>query len=102
MANDFDLYEFTKINGVSYTPPFVKINERNSDKYEKYFTGISRLDKLSFKYYGNATYGKIILIANPQFLSESEIDDQAVIRIPFPLTPVLTEIQDKIRNKLDN
>lgn len=65
--------------------PFVKLPTNNSDKYENWNPEFSRLDKLSQKYYGNPFYDFLILYANPDYVSEFDIPDNALIRIPFPL-----------------
>lgn len=76
--------------------PFVRINERASDKYEYWNVGFSRLDKLSQKYYGSPFYDFLILYANPQYISEFDIPDGALIRIPFPLSSARTDFEEKL------
>ena len=67
------------------TLPFIKLPVNPSDKYEFWNAEFSRMDKLSEKYYGNPFYDFLILYANPEYLSEFDIPDSAVIRIAFPL-----------------
>jgi hypothetical protein len=88
----FDRYKYTRINKITYSPPLINITERDTDKYENYVIGISRLDKIAYKYYNDPTLGEIILMGNPEYLSEADIPDNVVIRIPFPLNQVITEI----------
>ena len=66
--------------------PFVNLAVNPSDKYEMWKEGFSRLDKLSQKYYANPFYDFLILYANPTFISEFDIPDGELIRIPFPLS----------------
>lgn len=95
--NDYDRYELIKNNDGTYnTMPFVPIPERQSDKYEYWNTTFSRLDKLAQKYYGNPFYDFFIMYANPQYLSEFNIPDGALIRIPFPLAQVKSDYESKL------
>ncbi len=75
-------------NGTTELMPFVKLPVNQSDKYETWNTEFSRLDKLSQKYYGNPFYDFLILYANYIYVSEFDIPDGALIRIPFPLQKV--------------
>jgi hypothetical protein len=53
----FDRYsQFRQGNNISLIP-FGKIQKRNTDKYEIYIKGVTRIDLLSYKYYGNPDYG---------------------------------------------
>lgn len=83
---DYDRYELVRrADGTVAFPPFVKIPENGSDKYDNWNIGDSRLDKWSTRYYGNPFYDFLILYANPEYISEFDIPDDAYIRIPFPL-----------------
>ena len=97
---NYDRYKFTRKDGISYTPPFTTIDERDSDKYERYMIGVSRLDKISYNYYNDPKYGFVILMANPEYSSEFDIPDNSVIRIPYPLNEILNEIDFKIQEDL--
>jgi hypothetical protein len=93
----YDRYSILKNDdGTIDTMPFIKISERPSDKYEYWNVGFSRLDKLANKYYGNSVMDFLILYANPQYLSEFDIPDNTLIRIPFPLADVRKEYEDKM------
>lgn len=94
---DYNRYELIENNdGTFSTMPFVPIPERPSDKYEYWNTTFSRLDKLAQKYYGNPFYDFFILYANPQYLSEFDIPDGALIRIGFPLAQVKSDYESKL------
>jgi hypothetical protein len=83
---DYNRYNILKNDdGTIDTMPFVNIPINSSDKYEYWQEGISRLDRLSNKYYGNPTFDWIILLANNQYVSEYDIKDGDLIRIAFPL-----------------
>ena len=72
-------------NGTTDPMPFVYLPINSSDKYEYWNSNFSRLDKLSQKYYGNPFYDFLILYGNPEYVTEFDVPDGALIRIPFPL-----------------
>lgn len=77
--------------------PFGEIPVKNTDKYETYKRGLTRLDMLSSQYYDNPNYGWLILQANPEYGSlEFRIPDGASLRIPYPLKPSLNDYQASI------
>lgn len=82
---DYNRYEILKENGSKMMMPFINLPVNQSDKYETWSTTFSRMDKLSQKYYGNPFYDFLIMYANGEYLSEFDIPDGALIRIPFPL-----------------
>lgn len=95
---DFDRYaELKKGDGSILPMPFVKIPVNSSDKYEYWNTNYSRLDKISQKYYLNPFYDFLILYANPEYLSEFDIPDGALIRIPFPLIKAKNDYEIAVR-----
>lgn len=82
----FDRYNIFKENGVCKIVPHIDIPPRRSDYFETYIQGISRLDNISYKYYKNANYDWLILMANPEVGSlEFNIPDGYKLRIPYPL-----------------
>jgi len=99
---DYNRYELLKKdNGSDIHPPFVKIPESSSDKYDNWILGDSRLDKWSDRYYTNPFYDFLILFANPQYINEFDIPDGAFIRIPFPLDNARRQYEEglqKIKN----
>ena len=80
-------------DGTRDNMPFIKLPVNPSDKYENWNPEFSRLDKLSQKYYGNPFYDFLILYANPEYVSEFDIPDYALIRIPFPLAKVKADYE---------
>lgn len=80
-------------NGTTEPMPFVNLPINQSDKYENWNTEFSRLDKLSQKYYGNPFYDFLILYGNNIYVSEFDIPDNAVVRIPFPLNKVKADYE---------
>ena len=91
----YDRYNRFRTNGKVYTPPFVKIIEKGTDYFETYVRGQSRLDLISYDYYGSPDYDWLILMANPTVANmEYEIPDGTRLRIPYPLSITL-ELYDK-------
>lgn len=79
--------------------PFIKLSIRPSDKYEIYTQGSTTLDSLSYKYYGSSLMGWLISLGNPELpISEFDIEDGTVLRIPFPIDDVQKEYEEKISN----
>lgn len=100
MIKDYDRYYLLKKGDIYKSMPFIKIPKNNTDKYIEWKSNINRLDKLSEKYYGSPFYDFFILYANPEFLSEWDIPDNTIIRIPFPLDVVKSYYENELTNKL--
>lgn len=84
-------------DGTMKLVPFIKIPKKNTDKYTYYETNVSRLDLISYKYYGDPNYGWLILQANPELGSyEFAIPNNTRIRIPFPLSTTLTQYSNDV------
>lgn len=103
MKADYDRYEiFRNQDGTTDQLPFVKLPVNTTDKYEKFKLGFTRFDKLALKYYGNEFFDFLIVYANPQYLSQFDIEDGEIIRIPFPLEKARTDYESilkSIRNR---
>jgi hypothetical protein len=90
MESTYDRYAKFRNNGQVSMVPFIPIPVRDTDYYESFILGKTRLDILSYNYYGNPDYGWLILQANPQYgANEFSIPDKARLRIPYPLGTVL-------------
>lgn len=86
-------------NGSYKKIPFIKIPVSNNDFYTYYEVGKTRLDLLSYQYYGDANYGWLILQANPSIGSlEFKIQSDMKIRIPYPLETALQEYESAIQS----
>lgn len=91
----YDRYSRFRMNGKVSIPPFIKIVEKATDKFEPYYRDMSRLDLISYDYYGSTDYDWLILMANPSVGNmEFEIPDGTLLRIPYPLSVTL-ELYDK-------
>ena len=99
----YDRYtSFRKGNEIEMVP-FVKIPQSSSDIYEIYDKGKTRLDKISYDYYGSPDYAWFIMQANPQYGSmEFNIPDKSELRIPYPLTQALDGYKTAIEEYNNN
>lgn len=87
---DYRRYSKFEREGEILMVPFIPIQQRDSDFFETYIVGETRLDLLSYKYYNSPDYAWLILQANPQYGSlEYLIPDASEIRIPYPLNLAL-------------
>lgn len=93
----YNRYSSFIVDGDIKRIPFIKLKEKYSDKEEIYKLGVTRMDLLSDKYYKNPNYGWLILLANPNISSlEFEIEDNTIIRIPYPLETTIKEYKDEV------
>jgi hypothetical protein len=100
--NYFNRYRKLNSDEKRISPPFIKLDAKQSDKFTTYTINKSRLDKLSQQHYGAPYYGWLILMANPELgSSEWEFPDNSTIRIPYPLQDTLREYEAKLKNRLD-
>ena len=84
-------------NGTVKMVPFIAIPKRSSDYYMYYKVGESRLDLVSYEYYGDPNYDWLIMQANPQYGSlEFKIPNNALLRIPYPLDVVISQYNSDI------
>ena len=81
--------------------PPVKISFRKTDKYITYQREQMRLDYIAGQIYKDETLWRVIMWANPEYALEFDIPNQTVIRIPFPINDVLTEVSNFIINNKD-
>jgi hypothetical protein len=93
----FNRYGKLYKNGKVLKMPNIEINLRDTDYYVNYERGKSRLDLISYEYYGDSSFDWLILLANPNVAGlEFNIPDNTMLRIPFPLKLVLEEYNNKI------
>ena len=62
----YDRYSKFRQNGTILHVPFIPIPVRSTDYYTYYEVGKTRLDLVSYQYYGDANYDWLILQANPE------------------------------------
>ena len=87
------------VNGQQTVVPFVTIPSKSTDKRYIYRTGKSRLDKISYEFYETPYFGWLILMANPQYGGlETNIPDNSLLFIPYPLTDTLQDYKAALEN----
>ncbi len=103
MANNYqDRYGIFKTNGSLQTLPRISIPTSVNDKYITYVDGVTRLDRVAFKYYSDSTLGWLILYANPYVSFEFDFKNDDIIRIPFPMEEALQSYYSLINRELNN
>lgn len=104
MKTQYDRYGSFRKNNEIEMVPYVKIPEKSSDIYIKYVRGETRMDLLSYEYYGDCDFWWLIMQANPQYGSlEFNIPNLAELRIPYPLDITIGDYKKAIEayNKLN-
>lgn len=97
----FDRYaQFRNGNEIGIVK-YGNVPEKDSDKFIVYEKGVTRLDQVSYQFYGSSNYAWLILQANAKYGSlEFRIPDGVTLRIPYPLNVSLTDYQKSIeKNK---
>ena len=93
----YDRYAQFRYNGKVDFVPNIKITPKETDYFEVYKRGQSRLDLISYDYYGDPNYDWLIMAANPEFSSmEFDIPDQSQLRIPYPLDQTLEDYVNQV------
>ena len=88
----YDRYQSFRTNGKYKPLPFIRIEEKPTDKRVVWRINRDRMDKLSQDYYGNPFHGFLIMLANPKYGgAEDAIPDGEIIRIPFPFRDSLQQ-----------
>ena len=94
MEKEYNRYEILNNTTTIQIMPMVKLPVNSTDKFEYWNSEIHRFDKLAYKYYGNPFYDFFILLANPSYVSEYDIPDDTLIRIPFPIEKVKSDYEN--------
>jgi hypothetical protein len=93
----YDRYKQFRVNGHIEVVPGITIDPKDTDYFETYILGQSRLDIISNDYYGDPNYDWLIMLANPEYGSlEYKIPDGVILRIPYPLSATLENYNNKI------
>lgn len=89
--------KFITDDGQIMKVPNISIPRKASDYTVHYKAGITRMDILSYRFYGDSNYGWLIMQANPQFNGlEFSIRNGAEIRIPYPLDITLRDYEKAV------
>lgn len=93
----YDRYSQFRDNGGIMKIPFIKIPESDNDYHEVYRRNQTRLDLLSYQYYGDPGYAWLILQANPEYGAlEYAIPDGSILRIPMSLNEALQAYRNNV------
>ena len=93
----YDRYEKFRRDGQILHVPYIEIPIKSTDYYTYYEAGKTRLDLLSYQYYGDANYDWLILQANPEIGSlEFKIETGTKIRIPYPFDTTIARYNSDI------
>jgi len=93
----YNRYANLTYNGKVELPPYVTYTPKYTDKEEVWELNKSRLDLISYKYYGDANYDWLILLANEDIpFLEFEIPNGTILTIPYPLEEALQNITRQI------
>ena len=98
----YDRYEQFRNGGVVERPPFLPIVFSDTDLLITFDKNKMRMDNLSYKYYGDANFGWLILQANPHLGGyEYNIPDGVSLRIPYPLSSAITRYERSVQNYIE-
>ena len=78
--------------------PPISIASRKTDKWIAYDMEKNRLDYIAGQIYQDETLSKVIMWANPEYSIEFDIPRGTILRIPYPINEVLSEITQQIIN----
>lgn len=95
----YNFYELLRDNDKLRNMPPIRIDKRDSDKSISYNSQRNRLDTIAGSVYSDETLWRLILWANEEYFFEYDIPDNTVIRVPYPVNDVISEIQQKISEK---
>lgn len=94
----YDFYSLLKTNDKLSDMPPIRIPKRITDKSVVYNKEKNRLDTIAGTIYQDETLWRVILWANEQYFLEFDIPDNSVIRVPWPLQDVISDISSEIAN----
>jgi hypothetical protein len=98
MSEYYDRYKEFRRDGKILKMPLIKIPVESTDLYVTFDKSRMRIDSLSYKYYGDANYGWLLMLANPHLGSmEFEIPDKSMFRIPYPLNTAIIRYESGVR-----
>lgn len=93
----YNRYEKFTANGKIEIVPGIRLTPKTTDLFEQYILNKSRLDLISYDYYGDANYDWLIMMANPEYGSlEYLIPDGTYLRIPYPLDDTLKDYKTQV------
>ena len=98
----FDRYSQFKNGDKIDIVSFGELPEKDTDKFITYEKGKTRLDLVSYQYYGSSSYAWLIMQANAKYGSlEFRIPDGVELRIPYPLKQAIEDYEKSIKDYND-
>jgi adenine specific DNA methylase Mod len=95
----YNRYELLKDGNGGYDQmPFIELPVNPSDKYIEWNVNRDRFDRLANKYYKKPEFGFLITYANGKFLTEFDIPDGSVIRIPYPFQKAKEDYESLLKS----
>lgn len=95
----YDFYKYLKdVNDpkkLKNMPPII-IKKRTTDKFISYDRSKNRLDYIAGQVYYDETLWKLIMWANPEYFIEFDIPSGTILRVPFPVNDVISEITQQL------
>lgn len=91
----YDFYKYLKDpknNRNLLDMPPIRISNRSTDKFVTYDRAKNRLDYIAGQIYNDETFWRLIMWANPEYFLEFDIPSGTVIRVPYPLNDVISEV----------
>lgn len=93
----YNRYQSLELQNEVLCFPSIKLADKATDKFEVFEPGKTRFDKISAKYYGDAYWGFLIMLANPELDGlEFLIPTNTILRVPFPLDQSVVDLKSKI------
>jgi len=86
---------YAAIKDVQSIYPGVTIKERSTDLYIQYNIE-DKLETVAHRVYDDPKLWWIIMLANPEYTMEYEIEPGETLRIPLPLNSAITDINSQV------
>lgn len=86
---------YTSVKNPQDLYPGVTITDRDTDLFMEYGTE-DKLELVAHEVYGDASLWWIIMLANPEYAMEYEIEPGETLRVPLPLNSVIAEIREQV------
>ena len=73
----------------------VTISDRDGDLFIE-ISSEDKLENIAYRVYADPSLWWIIMLANPEYVMEYEIEPGETLRVPLPLNAVITEIKNQV------
>ena len=86
---------YTQVKQLDALYKDVTIADREGDLFVE-FNSEDKLENLAYRVYNDPSMWWIIMLANPEYAMEYEIEPGETLRVPLPLNSVITEIKNQV------